>query len=174
MLGTVIWVGLKVNPHSSLSSWDGKGVEKMTFSILEGAGSIPEGVGVDNVMDIAKLKGNPLVVHIWSSTCSPCKQDVIYLQKFWEKYQDQGILVLGLSSDRQEKAARSFIDHFKNTYIQGRLTDMNALNDNDIFSLPTTLFIDKNGVIVHRENAPLHESLLEGTVQFILGKKAST
>jgi cytochrome c biogenesis protein CcmG/thiol:disulfide interchange protein DsbE len=47
---------------------------------------------------IASLRGKAVVVNFWASWCIPCKDEAPFLQKTYEKYGKQGLVVLGVDA----------------------------------------------------------------------------
>ncbi len=57
----------------------------------------------------ADFGGKLLVLNFWATWCQPCVEEIPSLNEFAKKYSDQGVVVLGVSVDRNEKLYRDFV-----------------------------------------------------------------
>ena len=37
------------------------------------------------------------MINFWASWCGPCREETPLLQETWEKYEDEGIVILGVN-----------------------------------------------------------------------------
>ena len=97
------------------------------------------------------LRGRVAVVNFWATWCPPCRIEIPALQSLHEDYAEEGLVVLGISTDvGGAGAVRPFLEERGVTYPV-------ALADNGvrrafggITALPTTFIVDREGVIRHR------------------------
>lgn len=99
---------------------------------------------------LADLRGRPVVLNFWASWCPPCRAEMPEFERVWQTYRDQGVIFVGVNtSDRGDKA-QSFLLESKVSYQNV----VDATNDIAVMfaatSLPTTVFIDREGRIVSR------------------------
>src|SRR5881296_4327611 len=59
---------------------------------------------------LTDLKGKVVVLNFWATWCPPCVEETPALNRFAAEYADKGVVVLGVSVDRDEKAYRKFLD----------------------------------------------------------------
>jgi peroxiredoxin len=107
---------------------------------------------------LSDYRGHPVVLNFWATWCYPCRKEVPQFVDAAGRYADKGLVVIGL--DQQEGAA--LITPFAQEYgIQ-----YSVLIDRDgevgqkyrLLGLPTTVFIDANGVIQKIYRGPLEQS----------------
>ena len=137
-----------------------------TSGTAEGAGLLPRApalAGVDVItgeaVSIADFAGQPVVVHVWASWCSPCAEEADALGRFAAAHPD--VAVLGIDFQDDPASARRFSERFDWEHPsiadpQGELAARLALLD-----LPTTIFLSAEGRIVSRINAPADLAALE-------------
>lgn len=65
---------------------------------------------------LADFRGSWVLVNFWASWCGPCRDETPDLQSFFEHQANRGVVVLGVNSQEQPGAARSFLDEFGVTY----------------------------------------------------------
>ena len=58
-------------------------------------------------MQLADLRGKPVLVNFWASWCTPCRKEFPFLQSLADKNPD--IEVLGVTEDTIPSEARSFV-----------------------------------------------------------------
>jgi len=103
-------------------------------------------------LTLNQLKGKPLIVNFWATWCPMCVKKMGAFNRFAEKFQGQGGLVLAISQDRgglsvvQSYYARN---GYKNlaVYLEPSGHLSNAFG---VRGLPTTIFIDAQGKEVGR------------------------
>jgi thiol-disulfide isomerase/thioredoxin len=93
-------------------------------------------------------KGHPVFVNFWATWCEPCKLEMPWLEEFSKKYADQGLVVLGVSTDDAPKQVVA------NTVKKLGVTYPILLKDDKIEDLydieydPESFYVDKNGKVV--------------------------
>ncbi|MFM8841495.1 MAG: TlpA family protein disulfide reductase [Actinomycetota bacterium] len=115
-------------------------------------------------------RGKPIVLNVWASWCSPCRAEAPTLQALSEKYPD--VQFLGVLTRDNLTAARAFIDRFELTFPSLRSDDV-LLEFNDAMianAIPTTLLIDKNGLIAARIGGEVTFTGLSGLIDEVLGE----
>ena len=100
-------------------------------------------------LDLASLKGQPLLVNLWATWCGPCKVETPELVKFSEHYRARGLRVIGISTDDTPDVVRAFAAELNVTYPM-----LVGLNHQAFLksigyegTLPLTLFIGRDGTI---------------------------
>ena len=63
--------------------------------------------------------GKVLVLNFWASWCAPCVQEAPSLNEFAKTLKDSGVVVLGVSVDRNEQMFQNFVKHFGVAYPTG-------------------------------------------------------
>ncbi|MFC1539438.1 TlpA family protein disulfide reductase, partial [Candidatus Latescibacterota bacterium] len=94
-----------------------------------------------------------------------------YIQLLHDKYSDDGLIILAISSDRNEGAVRLFLE--KNNYtFQVLIADGKVQKDYQIRGIPTVYMIDRDGVVRfhHVGYDPLEEKDFERHIKELLEK----
>jgi len=93
------------------------------------------------------LKGKVVLVNFWATWCPPCRKEMPDLQALYDKYKDQGFLVLSISDEETTKVS-PFIAERKITYPV-LLDPGRKINDAFIVEgIPKSFVYDREGKMV--------------------------
>ena len=102
--------------------------------------------------------GRVLVLNFWGTWCAPCVQEVPSLDQFQRILAGSGVVVLGVSVDRNEKVYRNFLKRFQVSFQTARDPDANISVRYGTFKYPETYIIDRNGKVVQKIVGPPEKS----------------
>ncbi|GAC1378379.1 MAG: hypothetical protein PVS3B1_13240 [Ktedonobacteraceae bacterium] len=111
---------------------------------------------------LADLKGKPVILNFWSSSCPPCQVETPFLQKSWPVLQTRGVSLIGVDGYEQTSNAQGFLKRYGVTYpnVQDTLDGATGISFG-VTGNPETYFIDKDGVVVARWIGALNEQGLQ-------------
>jgi len=69
---------------------------------------------------IADHRGRWVLVNLWASWCGPCRDEAPELERFWQRYRERGVTVLGINVQDNSDDALAFVREFGLTYPQLR------------------------------------------------------
>ena len=93
------------------------------------------------------LKGKVVLVNFWATWCPPCRKEMPDLQALYDRYKDQGFLVLSISDEETAKVS-PFIAERKITYPV-LLDPGRKINDAFIVEgIPKSFVYDREGKMV--------------------------
>jgi cytochrome c biogenesis protein CcmG, thiol:disulfide interchange protein DsbE len=117
-----------------------------------------DGTGTGSIAD---YRGQWVLVNFWASWCDPCREEAPALQRFYERYRDQGVTVLGIDLDDATEDARDFVEEFGLTYPQLRDGDGDEWRDDYAMTgFPESFLIDPEGDVAQIRRGPVNEEYL--------------
>lgn len=91
----------------------------------------------------------PLVINFWASWCGPCKLEAPELVKLYQKYnKDIEIYAVNLTASDSVEGAKNFADEYGFQFPVLLDTDNVVSDKYNIIAIPTTYFINSEGIIV--------------------------
>ena len=97
---------------------------------------------------LADLKGKVVFLNLWATWCPPCKEEMPAMERLWQRYKDQGLVVIALSMDSGgAKSVKPYIEQAKYTYPVGLDPKMEVAQLYGARSVPSTFIIDRSGVL---------------------------
>lgn len=157
---------LKLNSNTMLSPLVGKEAKEFHVPLLQG--SLPLlGRQADSV-ELSELKGKPLIINFWSSWCSSCAAEAKAVEAFWKAHSLE-VKVLGIAVHDSIEDVQTAIRSHGKTYAIGFDGEGRAALNYGVTGVPETVFINAQGVVVHKELGPVSAALLE---QYLLKMKA--
>lgn len=128
--------------------------------------------GKEEVIDITDNIGRPMVVNMWATWCPPCREEMPAFQKAWEDHKEEVdfFMVNALHSKPGEnkEAVDRFVEKHKLTLPIYYDLDLATMIEVQATFLPTTLFINKEGEIVHHQIGMISPEDLEKHIESIL------
>jgi cytochrome c biogenesis protein CcmG/thiol:disulfide interchange protein DsbE len=121
-------------------------------------------------LSLSDFKGRPLVLNFWASWCEPCKEETPLLESRWQQLRAQGKDVVFLGIDFQETGGESngFLQLYHVTYPTALDADGRVASSYKIVSLPDTIFINRQGIVVGKEAQQLTDQQLSQDLKLIL------
>lgn len=99
-------------------------------------------------LDLASLRGKPVVLNFWASWCGPCKGEATMLEQASQKYRKQGVVFVGVDSRDVASDARRFLSRHGVTYASVQDGSGMIADRYGVSAVPETYFIDRRGRLV--------------------------
>lgn len=120
---------------------------------------------------LSDLRGQAVLVNLWATWCPPCRAEMPAIEKIYNEYKDEGLVVLAINMTYQDDASEilpfaqehglTFPILFDESAIVGRAYQLR--------SLPSSFFITREGIINEVViGGPMAEALLRKRVEEIL------
>ncbi|MCS6993629.1 MAG: TlpA family protein disulfide reductase [Anaerolineales bacterium] len=166
LLAGLLWIGFSAAPQGSTTSGKipapqaGFLSPDFTLTTLNG-----------ETIRLFDLRGRVILLNIWASWCPPCRAEMPAMQRVWEEYRAQGVVVLAVNATSQDTLAdaQAFVAENGLTFPIPLDTEGEVTRLYRVSSLPTSFFIGADGVI--REvviGGPMAEALLRSRIEELL------
>jgi len=159
----LVFIAIRLGPQLGALTGIGPALgsaPEIRFATLDGREVVPE-----------ELRGKVVVVNFWATWCPPCRLEVPALQRLHEDLADQGVVVLGLSTDTGgEEAVRDYLEERGVTYAVGMAPAPLRRSFGGVSALPTTFILDRDGVIQHRVLGFFAPPAMRAAVRRLLGE----
>jgi len=104
-------------------------------------------MGSNATVNLASHRGSVVVVDFWASWCEPCADAVPALERIYQRYRGQGLVVIGVSEDRAENNARTFMTQNRVSFPSLLDADHSIANRYRPPTMPSTYIVDRQGVV---------------------------
>jgi len=102
-------------------------------------------------ISMASLEGKVVLVNFWATWCGPCRDEMPSMETLYHDFKDKGFEILAISSDMDgAPAVQLFVQKLGLSYPILLDTDFRVDDKYLIQSVPTSILVDRNGVITHR------------------------
>lgn len=122
-------------------------------------------------VDLAKNGGKPTVLNFWESWCGPCRIEMPYFQKAYEKYGDQVnfFMVNGMLRDNMDNM-KSYLESENYSFPIYVDETSQAPMMYEVLGIPKTVVIDAEGIIMYDVTGTVSEEQLFDMVKEVMKK----
>ena len=97
---------------------------------------------------LSAQQGTPIVLNFWATWCGPCQNEMPALQQASERFQGR-VKIIGVDLGEGRAVVKRFVDDMGVTFPIPLDSEFAVGERYSVRGLPTTYFIDRNGVIRH-------------------------
>jgi len=116
-------------------------------------------------ISLADFIGQPMVINFWATWCPPCRAEMPIFEEYAGIFQDE-LIFLAVNGGEEEEIVRQYIEAYAFQNVIFLLDPQNeAANLYRIRGLPTTLFIDAQGVLQSTHIGQLDEAILRANLE---------
>jgi cytochrome c biogenesis protein CcmG/thiol:disulfide interchange protein DsbE len=138
LLGLLIWKVVHQEKGVKLGAGRTPPAPEFALSRLDAPGKLA----------LASLRGKVVVLNFWASWCAPCKSEAPRLEAAWQRYRDQGVVVVGVDAQDFSGDAKHFVRKYKLTYPNVHDGPGDVLPSYGVTGFPETYFVDRRGRLV--------------------------
>lgn len=100
---------------------------------------------------LTDYKGKVVLLNFWATWCMPCRAEMPGMEALWQKYKEQGFVVVGISNDEGSKKRVDTFTKLLDLSFPVLLDPEGEVNDlYKVSNMPTSFLIDRNGKIISR------------------------
>ena len=100
-------------------------------------------------LNLDDLRGSPIILNFWASWCPPCRAEMPDFQQSYQEFQDTDLRIIAINATNQDslKDVTAFVNLHQLKFPIILDTTGGTSRDYRVYSLPTTYFIDREGII---------------------------
>jgi peroxiredoxin len=121
-------------------------------------------------VNLADFKGKPLLINFWATWCPPCLEEIPYFVDLVNEYKDDGLVVLGISTDDTPDQIKPFAEKLKMNYPV-----LVGLDQPDVerafgamWAIPVTVFVKKDGNVCKEHRGTQTKEFFEQHIKALL------
>ncbi len=114
-------------------------------------------------------RGRPVMINFWATWCPPCRAEMPVLQQYRDAHAAQGLELLAINAGESAREAGFFASQNNFTFPILLDLDMAVTNGLRITGFPTTLLVDRAGVVRKIHIGLLTPDILESDFTPLLG-----
>jgi len=158
-LVAILATGFGTDPRGRSNALEGREAPVFSMTVLGEDGQ---------KVDLADLRGKPVVLNFWSTWCQPCKIEHPHLVKGAQTYGPKGVAFYGvLFSDDPDNAER-FLKREGHAFPVLYDPAQRVAIDYGVTGVPETFFINAEGQIIRKVSGPVSFAEISATVEPLL------
>ena len=118
---------------------------------------------------LSDFRGQPVVLNFWATWCAPCRKEMPQFVEAYHRLKDQGLVVIGLNLQEGKSIVEPFARDFGMDFPIAIDRDGEVGDEYRLLGLPTTFFIDREGVVRSVFTGPFLEESRGINVQEAIG-----
>ncbi len=128
--------------RSAGREWVGTPAPDFELTLLDG-----------EVFRLADQRGRVVLIDFWATWCPPCVESLPYLQALYADLPEDQVVFLGISLDRstQRDRVQAMWEQFDIRYKVGINAGGDIATAYEVFSIPTLLIVDAEGIIRYQK-----------------------
>jgi peroxiredoxin len=106
-------------------------------------------------------RGQVVLINFWATWCSYCRIEFPDIQRAYESNQDKGFVVLAINVQDRKESVQAYVQELGLTFPVLLDPLGRASGPYKARGLPTSYFVDQQGVIVLKKVGPVNEPMIE-------------
>ena len=98
-------------------------------------------------VSLKDYRNQVVLVNLWATWCPPCKEEMPALQDFYEKYKEDGFILVAINQEETLEVVQPFVDEFGLTFPVWLDENYDAQRQFNTMNLPSSYVIDREGVV---------------------------
>lgn len=113
---------------------------------------------------LSDLKGKRVLLNFWASWCGPCEEEMPVMQKVYEELKEDQVefVAVNMTIGKETiESATQFVKQFGLTFPVPLDIEGEVMKLYEVYGLPTSYFIDSDGVIRAKYFGPMEEKFMK-------------
>ena len=100
-----------------------------------------------NSVTLSDFRGQAVFINFWATWCPPCRAEMPEIEAVYQEYKDKDVVVIGVDLYESEGKVRRYIERGGYSWTFVIDTTGEVTRDYRVTSIPTSFFLDKQGII---------------------------
>jgi peroxiredoxin len=159
LLGVLLWSGLGTSGTQTVPVLIEPGQPAPNFELMTLAGETAV---------LEEYAGNVVLINFWATWCPPCKAEMPAINTYYEANRENGLTVLAVNAQEDRSTVSKFIkaNGFTFPILFDNVGDV--ATQFQVHSYPTSIIVDRDGVIQAVHNGLITPEQLEEVVTPLL------
>ena len=136
----IIWISFFSFLSGCINSDESNGGEEFVFTALDGS-----------QIHLSDYRGKVVILDLWATWCNPCRVEMPYIQEVFEDGKGVGLVLLAINVGETSSKVKEFMEKNGLSFPVLLDTDTSVAQDYNVRGIPSTFFIDKDGIIKDRK-----------------------
>lgn len=124
---------------------------------------------------LSDLKGKVVLIEFWTSSCPYCKSALPYVNQWYKRYHDQGLLIIGIHSPKTEDehslaVVKKAVTEYAIPYPVALDNHFETWENYNAEGWPSFYLIDSKGKVVYLSYGAQNYEVIENNIRFLLPK----
>lgn len=119
---------------------------------------------------LADLRGRPLILNFWATWCVPCRREMPLIETLYAAQAGDGLTVLAVNYGEGPDVVAGFVTEGGYTFPIALDPNLALARTYLVHGMPTTYFIDREGIIRQVHIGEMASDLLQSYVTAIEGR----
>lgn len=165
-----------ISTADELQATDGTGQSAALVSnnvLLEPAARVPAidfsltDLGEKQV-SLEEHRGNVVYINFWATWCKWCKKEMPAMERIYQSYKDQKLVILALDVGESLKKTSRYIDKYNYSFDVLLDYDKKTALEYGVKPLPVSIFVDKKGNIAYRKLGHMKEEEMKAIIDVLI------
>jgi len=105
-------------------------------------------------VSLGNLRGKAVLINFWAIRCPSCVSEMPYIQEIYEEWSNKGLVLLAINIGESSSTVEGFMQNHNLSFTVLLDTKQDVAQKYNFQYIPTTFFIDKDGIIQDKVIGP--------------------
>ncbi|WP_257347778.1 thiol-disulfide oxidoreductase ResA [Pseudalkalibacillus decolorationis] len=120
-----------------------------------------------NKVELEDYKGQGIFLNFWGTYCPPCEKEMPAMQRQYEKYKDEGVVILAVNIAESQFTVQNFADRLGLTFPIVLDEQREVVDAYGVGNLPATYLISPEGKVIKKTTGELTDTVIRNYLEKI-------